>query len=219
VIRHEKKRRHLRQLWPVAMAVLAACGGASEPAESTATADDAAATTTEMESAEGRRRSGWVYCAGEGATCAVPSTRVVRYGANGTYFYKTVSGSISCNNATWGDPLVGILKKCDYSAVSTTAAPGPAPAPTPVPAPAPAPVVRIAWTASTNPNVVGYRIYYGVAPKTYLQALGNGVSAGSVTTFQSPALEMGRTYYFSVTAIDGGGDESDYSNEVSKLAQ
>jgi hypothetical protein len=103
--------RRLRRLWPVAVAVLAACGGASDPADNTANADDTVATTTDMESAQGRRRSSWVYCSAEGATCVVPGTRLVRYGANGTYFYKTVSSSIACNNSTWGDPAVGVGKK------------------------------------------------------------------------------------------------------------
>ncbi len=228
--------RHLRALWPVAAAMLAACGGASDPAEDTAKTDEMVATTTDMESAEGRRRHSWVYCAAEGATCAVPSTRLVRYGINGTYFYKTVSGSIACNNRTWGDPAAGVGKKCDYAArTSVTAppppapapvpaptpapAPAPAPAPTPAPTPAPAPVVRIGWNASDSASVAGYRVYYGLASRSYLQTQGNGVPVGGVTTFQSDGLEAGRVYYFTVTAIDSSGGESAYSNEVSKLAQ
>ncbi len=78
----------------------------------------------------------WVNCASEGGTCAVPSTRQVRYGANTTYLFKTVTGSIGCGNDAWGDPLVGVVKSCAYE---SKAAPSPAPEPAPTPAPAPAP--------------------------------------------------------------------------------
>jgi uncharacterized protein (DUF1800 family) len=78
----------------------------------------------------------WVACASEGGVCAVPGTRSVRYGANGTYAFKTVTGSIACNNSVWGDPLVGVFKACAYAG---DAAPAPAPAPVPAPPPAPAP--------------------------------------------------------------------------------
>jgi hypothetical protein len=70
--------------------------------------------------------TGWVNCAAEGGTCAVPGTRSVRYGANGTYFYKTVTGSIGCNNTVWGDPLFGVVKACDYAGDAGPAPTGPA---------------------------------------------------------------------------------------------
>jgi hypothetical protein len=38
----------------------------------------------------------------------------VRYGANGVYSYKTATGSISCSNAIFGDPLYGTVKACSY---------------------------------------------------------------------------------------------------------
>lgn len=230
---NEAKRdwRRLQQLWPVALAVLAACGGSSDPAETTTSAEDTVAATTEMESAEARRRSSWVTCAAEGATCAVPSTRVVRYGANGTYIYKTVSGSIACNNNTWSDPVVGVAKKCDYAA-STTAptpapAPSPGPAPSPAPAPAPAPTpapapptsgtADVSWTPSTSGQVVNYRIYSGTAPRTYTQPLGSGFEVGNAASYRITGLTGGKTYYFAVTAIDSSGRESAYSDEKSKV--
>ncbi|GCE12903.1 carbohydrate-binding protein [Tengunoibacter tsumagoiensis] len=56
----------------------------------------------------------WTFCASENGTCAVPGTVTVAYGANSSYYYKTVTNSISCNNATFGDPLVGTFKGCYY---------------------------------------------------------------------------------------------------------
>jgi hypothetical protein len=58
----------------------------------------------------------WAQCAGENGSCSVDGTRQVRYGANGVYVYKTVSGTISCNNASFGDPIVGVVKMCTVSA-------------------------------------------------------------------------------------------------------
>ena len=72
----------------------------------------------------------WVNCASEGGICAVPGTREVRYGANGTYAYKSVTGSIGCNNGVWGDPLFGVFKACAYAG---DAAPAPHHAPAPAP--------------------------------------------------------------------------------------
>ena len=72
-----------------------------------------------------------VACGVENASCALPAgaTATVWYGANASWAVKTgVTGSIACNNATFGDPLFGTVKACRYLVTSTT----PAPAPTPV---------------------------------------------------------------------------------------
>jgi fibronectin type 3 domain-containing protein len=64
--------------------------------------------------------------------------------------------------------------------------------------------------------VVGYRVYYGRASGSYLQAIGAGLNAGSSTAFTVNALPAGSTYYFVVTSVDGAGRESAYSNEATK---
>jgi len=57
----------------------------------------------------------WTYCANENQTCSFSGTRTVRYGANSTYFVKTnVNASISCSNGTFGDPIPGVAKTCEY---------------------------------------------------------------------------------------------------------
>ncbi len=66
----------------------------------------------------------WTPCAQESAVCAVPGQRRVRYGANGKYFFKTVTNQVTCNNATFGDPIYGIAKTCAFDAtVASTAVP------------------------------------------------------------------------------------------------
>ena len=57
----------------------------------------------------------WTKCSDEGGTCNVPSTVTVAYGANNSYIYKTVTGSIGCNNTAFGnDPAYGTFKACYY---------------------------------------------------------------------------------------------------------
>lgn len=52
--------------------------------------------------------------------CTFGGTRQVRYGAKGTYAYRTATGSIGCNNDVFGDPVFGVDKACDYAADTTT---------------------------------------------------------------------------------------------------
>ncbi len=55
---------------------------------------------------------GFVWCAREGDWCSFEGTRTVAYGAAGAYFFKTATNGIMCNNANFGDPLVGVDKNC-----------------------------------------------------------------------------------------------------------
>ena len=73
------------------------------------------------------------------------------------------------------------------------------------------------WTAPTDSRVQGYRVYYGVAPGAYLQGKGAGVNVGNSVSHIVANLQVGRTYYFAVTAYDDAANESDYSEEASKL--
>jgi hypothetical protein len=63
----------------------------------------------------GSSGASWTYCANEDGTCSFSGTRTVRYGANGTYVTRNATGSIACSNATFGDPLFGVAKHCDYA--------------------------------------------------------------------------------------------------------
>ena len=56
----------------------------------------------------------WVRCANEWAACHVPSTSIVRYGANGQYAFGTTNDAILCANDVFGDPIPGTYKHCDY---------------------------------------------------------------------------------------------------------
>lgn len=54
----------------------------------------------------------WTLCAAEGARCNFSGSNVVLYGANGSYFTRTVSDGVDCNNGTFGDPASGSAKSC-----------------------------------------------------------------------------------------------------------
>jgi len=75
----------------------------------------------------------------------------------------------------------------------------------------------LAWDAVTDANLNGYKVYHGTASGTYLQAFGQGISVGNnVIAYTVSGLSSGTTYYFAATAYDTMGNESGYSNEVSK---
>jgi serine protease AprX len=69
----------------------------------------------------------WIRCAGEGQPCVVPGTTTVRYGANDTYVTLSATTSINCDNATFGDPVYGTYKACDYLVGEVVNAPTEAP--------------------------------------------------------------------------------------------
>jgi hypothetical protein len=68
----------------------------------------------------------WTSCANEFGFCSFTGTRVVRYGANGSYVTKTLSNGTNCDNGVFGDPAFNVAKKCELQNIA------PAPSPTPV---------------------------------------------------------------------------------------
>jgi hypothetical protein len=109
---------------------LAACGGGSEQPSSAAPITSAQGPSLLAATATG---GSWVDCSVKGGQCSFTGTQQVRYGANGTYFYRSVNGSVPCTDQAFGDPLPGVDKACSY--YSVTASPAPAPAPTAAPTP------------------------------------------------------------------------------------
>ena len=71
--------------------------------------------------------------------------------------------------------------------------------------------VTLAWDASPDASVTGYRIYFGPASGAYT----NSVAVGNVTNATLTNLKAGAIYYFAATAHDGSGLESAFSNETS----
>ena len=73
--------------------------------------------------------------------------------------------------------------------------------------------ITLAWDPVTQPELAGYRIYYGSDSRQYSRTLDAG--NGTVCTINN--LDAG-TYYFSVKAYGHAGQESPFSNEVMAVA-
>jgi hypothetical protein len=71
--------------------------------------------------------------------------------------------------------------------------------------------VTIGWDANTEPELAGYKIYWGTSSGNYTSSK----DVGKTTTATIDGVEEGTTYYLVVTAYDNQGNESGYSNQVS----
>ncbi len=69
--------------------------------------------------------------------------------------------------------------------------------------------VTFFWDQPEDPNVIGYRVYYGPSSRNYHF----NYDAGNNTTFTISNLQDATTYYFAVTAQYPEG-ESWFSNEI-----
>jgi hypothetical protein len=70
--------------------------------------------------------------------------------------------------------------------------------------------VTVAWDPNPEPDVAGYKIYYGTSPGSYTAS----VNAGNITSLAISGLQAGLTYYFAAVAYDSSGNESGFSNEI-----
>ena len=89
---------------------------------------------------------------------------------------------------------------------------------------------ELTWTAPTTnsdgsalSDLGGYKVYYGTTARTCVHpdagncGYSNEIDVHNVITYTLNDLTDGQTYYFSVTAYDTSGNESDFSNEASKI--
>jgi hypothetical protein len=72
----------------------------------------------------------------------------------------------------------------------------------------------LTWTPNTDADLAGYKTYRATVSGAYGAALAT-VPAGTVT-YQATGLSANTTYFFVITAYDSAGNESLFSNEVSK---
>ncbi len=71
--------------------------------------------------------------------------------------------------------------------------------------------IQVSWSANSESDLAGYKVYYGTQPGTYTTT----VNAGKVTTLTIDNLDTGRTYYIAMSAYDTSSNESEKSAEVS----
>lgn len=70
--------------------------------------------------------------------------------------------------------------------------------------------VSFIWNRNTEPNLAGYKLYVGDAPRTYSPP----INVGMVTNYTLSALQPGSTYYFALTAFNTAGTESSLTPEL-----
>lgn len=70
--------------------------------------------------------------------------------------------------------------------------------------------LSLAWDANSEPDLAGYKIYYGIASGDY----SHSIDVGNITEYTVVDLDDGGTYYLAATAYDRDGNESDYSEEL-----
>lgn len=70
--------------------------------------------------------------------------------------------------------------------------------------------VTLAWDANTEPDLDGYKLYYGTSSHNYT----TNVDVGNTTEYTLTGLTEGTTYYFAATAYDTSNNESGYSTEI-----
>lgn len=73
----------------------------------------------------------------------------------------------------------------------------------------------VAWNANAEADLAGYNVYYWRSGLAQWEK----ADAGNQTSFnlEQPLENIGKQYYFRVTAYDTSGNESDASAEVKRL--
>ncbi len=71
--------------------------------------------------------------------------------------------------------------------------------------------VELEWDSNTEPELAGYKIYWGTSSGNY----SSSKDVGKTTIYTISGLDEDKTYYFAATAYDGSKNESSYSNQVS----
>ena len=73
--------------------------------------------------------------------------------------------------------------------------------------------MKLDWNANTESDLAGYRIYRSTSSGNYGAPV--ATVPASATSFVATGLTPGVKYFFTITAFDKTGNESDKSSEVS----
>lgn len=70
--------------------------------------------------------------------------------------------------------------------------------------------VILQWDPNIEPDLAGYKIYYGTSSGIYNKS----IDVGDTTLFTVKGLEFDTTYFFSATAYNIYGGESNFADEI-----
>lgn len=76
--------------------------------------------------------------------------------------------------------------------------------------------IKLSWAQSTSPNITTNNVYRSTTNGGPYTLVG---SIAATTTYMDSGLTSGTTYYYVVTAVDGNGVESPYSNQASATSK
>jgi uncharacterized protein (DUF1800 family) len=160
-------------------------------------------------------------CAREGNRCVFSGAQNVAYGARDSYTVKTFSDGVDCNNATFGDPIVGVLKQCFLAvavALTTTGSSPPSgadPLPTQSPAPSPSPAVDLtAKLGSQEAARFLVQATYGPNWNEINRLAGMGYGAWLTEQFAAAPMDSHWDYYHRMGPIGCNPCKSNNINTV-----
>lgn len=75
--------------------------------------------------------------------------------------------------------------------------------------------VTLSWTASTSPNISGYKVYRGTVSGGPYALISGSLIDG--TAYIDGSVSSGLTYYYVATAVDSSNAESGYSDQAEAI--
>ncbi len=76
--------------------------------------------------------------------------------------------------------------------------------------------VTLTWDRNQEPDIAGYKIYWGTSSRNYQNSttVYDSATQPLKKSYNVSGLDEGRTYYFAVTAFDMANQESNFSHEI-----
>jgi hypothetical protein len=158
-----------------------------------------------------QRQSGTLTAGGAGVTVSSVASSNPEFALTGLSLPLTLSVGQSAPFTLTFTPQASGVASATITFASNATNPPVAESVTGTGTPAPQHSVALSWTASTS-TVIGYNVYRGT--QTGGPYVGLNDAADASTAYTDSSVQSGQTYYYVVTAVDGSGNESVYSNQV-----